>query len=109
MYRHDVLPADVNNAEDPILAKNLQKGDATFDTTKCILGVNFDGVEKNMWLEDEKRAMLLTVLHQWLRGATQSQRGIPFLEFESVTAKIRHAFTALPTGKGLLSPCNWVL
>ncbi len=35
--------------------------------------------------------------------------GISFKEFESVTAKLRHAFTAIPAGKGLLSPCNWVL
>jgi hypothetical protein len=39
----------------------------------------------------------------------QSAHGIPFKEFESVLAKIRHAFTALPAGLGLISPCNEVL
>jgi hypothetical protein len=32
--------------------------------------------------------------------------GIPFKEFESVIAKVRHAFTAIPAGQGLLTPCN---
>ena len=35
--------------------------------------------------------------------------GIPFGEFESVLAKLRHAFTAIPAGLGLLSPCNKIL
>jgi hypothetical protein len=35
--------------------------------------------------------------------------GIPFKEFKSVTAKLRHAFTCIPAGIGLLSPCNRVL
>lgn len=30
-------------------------------------------------------------------------------EFESVIAKLWHAFNALPEGRGLLSLCNWVL
>ena len=53
--------------------------------------------------------MLLTVLKQWLRGSRRAHAGIQFKEFKSVTAKLRHAFTAIPAGKGLLSPCNWVL
>jgi hypothetical protein len=35
--------------------------------------------------------------------------GIPFAKFESVTAKLQHAFTPLPEGWGLMSPCNWVM
>jgi hypothetical protein len=62
-----------------------------------------------MWLDAEKRNLLLATLHRWLRGANRSAVGVPFLEFESITAKLRHAFMALPEGKGLLSPCNWVL
>jgi hypothetical protein len=37
------------------------------------------------------------------------KRGKPFAEFESITVKIRNAFTALPEGRGLISPCNWVM
>jgi hypothetical protein len=94
---------------DPISAKKLRKGDGTFESKKCILGFKFDGTDKMIWLEKEKQAALLTILHQWLREATKSRRGIPFAKFESVTAKLRHAFTALPEGRGLLSPCNWML
>ena len=106
---HDVFPASNDDIRDPISAKKLRKGDGTFDTKKCILGFEFDGVEKTIWLENDKRAALLTILHQWIRGAKTSHRGIPFAEFESVTAKLRHAFTALPEARGLLSPCNWIL
>jgi hypothetical protein len=35
--------------------------------------------------------------------------GIPFKEFESVISKVRHAFTAIPAGRGLLTPCNRML
>jgi hypothetical protein len=61
-----------------------------------------------MWLEEEKRAKLLTILHSWLRTGSLDH-GIPFGEFESVIAKVRHAFTALPGGRSLLSPCNRLL
>jgi hypothetical protein len=75
---------------------------------KTLLGFNFDGQQKTMWLEEGKRAKLLTILHSWL-CAGKRERGVPVLEFESVVAKLRHAFTALPGGRGLLSPCNHLL
>ncbi len=37
------------------------------------------------------------------------QKGVGFKEFESVAAKLWHAFLALPGGKGLLLPCNRLL
>ncbi len=51
----------------------------------------------------------MQLLHQWIRGAVKVKHGIPFAEFEWVVAKLRHAFTALLEGRGLLSPCNWVI
>jgi hypothetical protein len=75
---------------------------------KTLLGFDFDGKQKTMWLEKEKRAKLLTILHSWLRAGSLN-RGIPFGEFQSVIAKVRHAFTALPGGRGLLSLCNRLL
>ena len=106
---HDVFPPSTDDTKDPILAKKLPKGDGTFESTKCLLGFDFDGVNKMIWLEEAKRASLLTILNQWIRGATRARRGIPFAEFESVTAKLRHAFMALREGRGLLSPCNWII
>jgi len=106
---HDVFPEDSEEDNDPISLKKLKQGEGQYSTRKCILGFDFDGEEKTLWLQEEKRTMLLTILHGWLRGARRARAGIPFKEFESVTAKIRHAFTAFPAGKGLLSPCNWML
>jgi hypothetical protein len=106
---HDVFPPSKDDERDPISLEKLKKGKGTYDTTKCLLGFDFDGVNKTMWLEESKHAALLTILHQWIRGATKAGRGIPFADFESVTAKSRHAFTALREGRGLLSPCNWVI
>ena len=106
---HDVFPPSNDNTTDPISDNKLRKGKGTFKTNKCILGFEFDGREKTIWLEEEKRACLLQILHQWIRGATKGKRGIPFAEFESVVQKLRHAFTALREGRGLLSPCNWVI
>ena len=106
---HDVFPPSIDDTKDPISAKKLRKGEGTFESTKCLMGFDFDGVNKTIWLEEATRALLLTILHQWIRGTTRARRGIPFAEFESVTAKLRHAFMALWEGRGLLSPCNWII
>ena len=42
-----------------------------------------------MWLEEEKRAKLLTILHGWLWAGSHNC-GIRFGEFESVIVKVRH-------------------
>jgi len=106
---HDVFPADDNDSNDPISEKKLKQLDGEYGTTKIILGFDFDGLAKTLWLKDAKRARLITVLHGWLRLSRTGTGGIPFKEFESVIAKIRHAFTAIPAGRGLLTPCNKML
>jgi len=105
---HDVFPANINKGDDPISEKKLLKGDSQYSLMKTLLQFDFDGNRETLWLEEEKRAKLLTILHQWL-CATSREHRIPFNKFESVVAKLRHAFTALPGGRGLLSPCNRVL
>ncbi len=67
---HDVFPPSEDDTRDPVSLKKLRKGDGEYDTTKCLLGFEFDGVTKTIWLEETKRALLLTVLHRWIRGAT---------------------------------------
>jgi hypothetical protein len=106
---HDVFPADDIDSNDPISEKKLKQLDGEYAPTKTILGFEFDGLAKTLWLEDAKRAHLLTVLHSWLRSSRTGKAGIPFKEFESIIAKLRHAFTAIPAGRGLLSPCNKML
>jgi hypothetical protein len=106
---HDVFPADENDANDPISEKKLRQLDGEYATTKTILGFEFDGVNKTLWLEEAKHAYLLTVLHGCTRSSRSGTTGIPFNEFESIIAKIRHAFTAILAGRGLLTPCNKIL
>jgi hypothetical protein len=63
---HDVFPADIINNDDPISKKNLLKGEGQYSLLKMLLGFDFGGKQKTMWLEEEKRAKLLTILHSWL-------------------------------------------
>jgi hypothetical protein len=92
---HDVFPANIVNNNNPISEKKLLKGEGQYALIKMLLGFDFDGQQKTTWLEEEKQAKLLTILLSWLRAGTQN-RGVPFVEFELVVAKVRHAFMALP-------------
>jgi hypothetical protein len=49
---HNVSPPSNNNSKDPISAKKLQKGNSTFKSKKCMLGFDFDGGSKTIWLEE---------------------------------------------------------
>jgi hypothetical protein len=93
---HDIFLADDNNSNDPISEKKLKQRDGEYATTKTILGFDFDGVNKTIWLEEAKRAHLLTVLHGWIRSSKAGMTGVPYKEFENVVAKIRLAFMAIP-------------
>jgi hypothetical protein len=73
------------------------------------LGFDIDGKAKTIWLEDPKQEKLLATLQSWIRLASCGTGGIPFKQFESTIAKLWHAFTAIPAGVGLLSPCNRIL
>ncbi len=63
---HYVFPADIVDSNDPISEKKLLKGKGQYALFKTMLGFDFDGKQKTMWLEEEKRAKLLTILHSWL-------------------------------------------
>ena len=106
---HDIFPPNDDESLDPISARKLYKGDGRWATQKDILGLTFDGEQKTLWLEEDKRDALLTVLSGWLRTAHTTRGGIPFAEFRSVISKIRHAFITIPAGNGLMSPFNAIL
>ncbi len=95
---HDVFPPDEDDSNDPISEKKLQKGEGRYDTRKILLGFDFGGKGKTMWLESAKQEKLLTILRGWIRTGTRGNLRIPFGEFESTVAKIRHAFTSIPAG-----------
>jgi hypothetical protein len=106
---HDVFPADGDDNNDLLSMKKLLKLEGEWALLKEILGFEFDGVEKTMQLEPKKQDALLEVLSKWLWAASKKMKPVQFKEFESVVSKIRHAFTAIPAGKGVMSPCNKLL
>ena len=93
----------------PYLRRSYSNGTVNIDVLKTLLGFKSDGVGKTLWLEAAKREKLLTTLHTWIWMALHGHGGIPFKQFKITIAKLRHAFTAIPAGVGLLSPCNRVL
>jgi hypothetical protein len=105
---HDVFPTNIIDSDNPILEKKLLIGEGQYSFVKTLLGFDFDGNCITMWLEEGKRAKLLTKLHSWIQ-ADSLKWGVPFQELESMAAKVRHAFMALPGGQCLLSPCNQLL
>ncbi len=107
---HDMFLAnDEDDGDDPISEKKLKKQEGQYSTIKTLLAFDFDGINKTMWLEPAKRKKLLTILRGWVRKGHWGTAGIPFKEFEATIAKIRHAFTCVPMGVSLLSPCNRIL
>jgi hypothetical protein len=65
---HDVFPADVIDGNNPILEKKLKKGEGQYSMFKTLLGFDFDGKQKKMWLEEEKRSKILTTHQSWIRS-----------------------------------------
>jgi hypothetical protein len=106
---HDCFLANDNDDNDPILLNKMKKRKSNLLARKTVLGFDFDGTDKTLWLKEDKRQKLLTILQKWLRSSKRSNMGIPFDEFQSIIAKIHHAFTAIPEGNGLVSPCNAIL
>ena len=88
MRIHDVFPADKNDANDPVSEKKLKQLNGEYLITKTILGFDFNGDDKTIWLEEAKQAHLLTVLCGWIRLSKLGTTGIPFKEFKTVIAKI---------------------
>ena len=74
---HDVFPADDIDSNDPFSKKKLKQLDGEYSTKKTILSFDFDGIEKPIWLEEAKRAHLLTVLRSW--WPRLDMHSLPFL------------------------------
>ncbi len=51
---YDVFPAGDNDEEDLLSLKKLRKLEAMWALYKDILGFSFNGVEKTIWLEEDK-------------------------------------------------------
>ena len=97
---HDVFPPDDDDNKDPISEKKIKKVKGLYDIKKTLLGFDFDGDAKTMWLELAKQEKLLTILKGWIRTGKQGSIGIPFSYYESTILKIRHAFKSIPGSAG---------
>ena len=76
---HDVFPAhEDNDGDDPISEKILKQLEARYATLKTLLGFDFDGINKTMWLEYAKHEKLLTILRGWIRTGHRGTAGIHF-------------------------------
>jgi hypothetical protein len=106
---HNVFPPDAKDSNDPISEKKLKKGEGGTRPGKHCLGSIFDGKAKTMWLKSAKGKKLLTILKGWICTGKRGSLNILFGKFESTIAKIWHAFTSIPAGGGLPSPCNRLL
>ena len=94
---HEVFPPEEDPAWDPVSVKKIER----WSVRKDLLGFEFDGRAKTMALSREKRDAITSTMGKWLR---HDREGIPFEEFRSTMEKTRHAFTAVPEGRGLLLP-----
>ena len=76
-----------------------------------MLGFYFDGnpEEHTIWLTEDRRTNILAILKKRIREEEHRKKGIPFEEFRTYLEKLRNAFISIPSGKGLLSPCNQML
>jgi hypothetical protein len=59
---HYVFPPDNNDGNNPISKKKLLKDEGRYSTIKTLLGFDFDGNAKMIWLEDAKQEKLLATL-----------------------------------------------
>ncbi len=97
---HDIFPPDDDDANDPISEKKLIKRDGQYDVLKTLLGFEFDGVGKTLWLEEPKREKILTTLHSWIQMASRGHGGILFKQFE-ITSKTPTCLHGNPSRCGL--------
>jgi hypothetical protein len=49
---HNVFPVDIIDGNNPISEKKLLKGEGQYSLVKTLLGFDFDGQQKTMWLEE---------------------------------------------------------
>jgi hypothetical protein len=69
---HDVFPPDDIDNDDPISEKKLKEGEGIYSTKITLLGFNFNGEEKTMWLEEAKQSNPISQ-HKTQKGRYQTQ------------------------------------
>lgn len=73
---HNVFPPDDEEDRDPISKKKLTKGEGRFSTTKTLLGFDFDGIDKTLWLCGSKNQNKPPYFSSLRRGCTHLRQGV---------------------------------
>ncbi|KAL7524788.1 LOW QUALITY PROTEIN: hypothetical protein ACHAWF_001085 [Thalassiosira exigua] len=105
MAIHDVSPPATRMKPTMSPSRRQKRG---FALQKELLGFEFNGVAKTLWLSAENREALLLILETWIWGANKRRSWIPYDAFGSDVQKLHHAFMALSEGLRLFSPMNAV-
>jgi hypothetical protein len=94
---YDVFPPDSEDINDPISEKKLKQNEGLYSTCKTLLGFDFDGNAKTIWLKSAKCEKLLTILKGWILTGHYSTAVVNFAEFKSTIAKLCHTSTCIRT------------
>ena len=77
----------------------MAQGEATWDTTKELLGWVLNGVDYTIQLSPERCAKIVRLINK-----TVKMKACPLNKFQKVAGKLQHASFGIPGGKGLFSP-----
>jgi hypothetical protein len=79
------------DGKEPISQKKLAQGDGNFETTKEMIGFQFDGIKRKVRLPMEKAKAYVKEIHTVLRRKT-----VPLKTLQMLVGKLRHALVILP-------------
>ena len=99
-----MFPASMIDSKDPISEKKMLMKDGQWRVEKGLISWTFEGVDKTMVSEEDKIKTILTTLKDW----SQSNKGIPFLEFQKDICKVQRASKGIPAVKALFTMINGV-
>lgn len=94
-------PPHISNHDggDPISEKKMNQGDGTWNTTKEILGWEFDGAEYTIKLPNQKCNEIIKMIRKLIK-----QKRASLNKFQKMAGKLQHASFGLPGGTSLFSP-----
>ena len=105
---HRVFPppqVSGHNGKDPISKKKLESDEVQCAVRKEVLVWMVDGKTYCIELEQDKQSLIDVELHK----IVSMTKGVPFKQIEKLIGEIRHAATAVPTGKKLMTTINKIL
>jgi hypothetical protein len=89
------------DGKEPIFQKNLAQGDGNFESTKDMIGFQFDGIKRTVRLPMEKAKDYVKEIHTVLRW-----KAAPLKTLQMLVGKLCHASVILLAAKGFFTPLN---